>query len=422
MSFPPLFNSSFRPVAPGHDAGLRRFAILALFVPGILAFCLMTSSNLEKLTSFPADMAGSSSQDFMMFYQASTMSMDGEVETLFNPDRLSAAMPDNAKTLAWFYPPTMLLFLAPLALMPYGLAKAVWLCLGAVALVGALRLAFEDKPDAIILAILLIASPVFYAFLLTAQVTLFVAFLLVAGFHWHKTRPILAGICFGLLTLKPHYGLLIPFFLAGAGAWRAFGAAAVTAVLLALASLLHYGPEPWLALIYADGMQFSEHGLSGDSRDRFNFFRTLTKLGLPAGLSLLAYAGWMGVMALAAYLAPRRLPSRQAMAFVLLAACSICPVLWAYQLVIAAIGALMLLGHSRFGDAILAVLVAVLLLGPFPGMLTNSVPASLPVGAALSLLTAAFRPAIFNWRMTAPAWTTGAASPGAVPVPAPTIS
>ena len=34
-------------------------------------------------------------------------------------------------------------------------------------------------------------------------------------------RPVLAGICLGLLTYKPQYGLLFPIVLVAAGHWRA---------------------------------------------------------------------------------------------------------------------------------------------------------------------------------------------------------
>ena len=42
-------------------------------------------------------------------------------------------------------------------------------------------------------------------------------------------RPVLAGILFGALCYKPHFGMLIPVALAASGRWRAFGAAAASA-------------------------------------------------------------------------------------------------------------------------------------------------------------------------------------------------
>jgi len=61
-----------------------------------------------------------------------------------------------------------------------------------------------------------------------------------------KTRPIVAGVLIGLISTKPHVGILIPFALAGAKEWRTFAAAALTVAGLILASILAFGTTPWL--------------------------------------------------------------------------------------------------------------------------------------------------------------------------------
>jgi hypothetical protein len=63
-------------------------------------------------------------------------------------------------------------------------------------------------------------------------------------------RPVLAGICLGLLTYKPQYGLLFPLVLIAAGHWRVFISAAVTAIVVALASVFAFGIESWLAFFH----------------------------------------------------------------------------------------------------------------------------------------------------------------------------
>jgi hypothetical protein len=64
-----------------------------------------------------------------------------------------------------------------------------------------------------------------------------------------SVRPILSGICLGLLTYKPQYGLLFPLVLIAVSEWKVFCSAAVTAVLLAFASWLAFGTESWLAFV-----------------------------------------------------------------------------------------------------------------------------------------------------------------------------
>ena len=64
-------------------------------------------------------------------------------------------------------------------------------------------------------------------------------------------RPIVAGLLFGALCYKPHFGLLMPLALAAGGHWRAFAGAAVAAAVLALISLLLFGTGTWEAFLAA---------------------------------------------------------------------------------------------------------------------------------------------------------------------------
>src|SRR5713226_10032471 len=58
-------------------------------------------------------------------------------------------------------------------------------------------------------------------------------------------RPLLAGLFFGALCYKPHFGLLVPVALAAGGHWRAFAAAFLSAAALCLLSLALFGWEVW---------------------------------------------------------------------------------------------------------------------------------------------------------------------------------
>ena len=77
------------------------------------------------------------------------------------------------------------------------------------------------------------------------------AALLGAGLLMIPSRPALAGVCIGLLSYKPHLGLLIPFALAAAGLWRTFAVAAATTLALALVSIPLFGVSSWIAFFAA---------------------------------------------------------------------------------------------------------------------------------------------------------------------------
>jgi Glycosyltransferase family 87 len=66
-------------------------------------------------------------------------------------------------------------------------------------------------------------------------------------------RTILAGVLLGLLTYKPHLGLLFPIVLAASGHRRAFVTAGITAALMAIASWGAFGSETWGAFFHSIG-------------------------------------------------------------------------------------------------------------------------------------------------------------------------
>jgi len=73
---------------------------------------------------------------------------------------------------------------------------------------------------------------------------------LIAGFAWLPKRPVLAGVAFGLLTLKPQLGVLVPFALLARGEWRAIIYAAFTALTLIGVSCLVLPLDLWTTWIY----------------------------------------------------------------------------------------------------------------------------------------------------------------------------
>lgn len=71
--------------------------------------------------------------------------------------------------------------------------------------------------------------------------------LLVGGVMLLDRRPLTAGILLGALVIKPHLALLVPFWLAAGGRWRAFVAAAASAGGLLALSWLAFGTATMLA-------------------------------------------------------------------------------------------------------------------------------------------------------------------------------
>jgi hypothetical protein len=97
------------------------------------------------------------------------------------------------------------------------------------------------------LVVALALSPILWVNLNFGQLGLILAMLFVGALRLLPTKPVIAGVMIGLLTIKPQLGLLLPLVLVLSGAGRAFAAAAVTALVLIALRLAFYGTAPWEA-------------------------------------------------------------------------------------------------------------------------------------------------------------------------------
>ncbi|MBV40625.1 MAG: hypothetical protein CMM23_18540 [Rhodospirillaceae bacterium] len=92
---------------------------------------------------------------------------------------------------------------------------------------------------------MLLLAPSSFVNVFLGQNGFFTAALALSGFTLLPRRSILAGVMFGLLTFKPHLGIMIPIALLAMGNWRAIMAASLTAGLFLGASVLMYGGDTW---------------------------------------------------------------------------------------------------------------------------------------------------------------------------------
>jgi alpha-1,2-mannosyltransferase len=194
--------------------------------------------------------------DFSNVYAAGTYVLDGHPATPFEPAaqyaRERSIFGGATQFYGWHYPPYFLFIAAALALMPYGLALAIWqvatLCLYLLVIRAILSPAPRPAESGDYLWLLLaLAFPAVLINVGHGQNGFLTAALLGAGLILLDRRPLVAGVLIGLLAYKPQYGLMIPIVLAASGRWRSFAAAAVTVAVLTLATTLAFGPQVWRA-------------------------------------------------------------------------------------------------------------------------------------------------------------------------------
>ena len=97
---------------------------------------------------------------------------------------------------------------------------------------------------------LAIGFPMVFNNTLVGQNGFLTAALIGGTLYLMPVRPVLAGICLGLLSYKPQYGLLFPLVLIAASQWTVFFTAGRHAVAMAFASWLAFGTESWQAFFH----------------------------------------------------------------------------------------------------------------------------------------------------------------------------
>lgn len=146
----------------------------------------------------------------------------------------------------WHYPPPFLLIAAMLAKLSYGAAFTVWAALSFIPFLLTIRALTGHRIGLAIAC----AFPVTLVNVMIGQNGFLTASLIGGTLYLMPKRPILAGVCLGLLTYKPQYGLLFPLMLIAGGYWRTFISAAVTAIVVAAISWLAFGTETWTAFFH----------------------------------------------------------------------------------------------------------------------------------------------------------------------------
>ena len=191
--------------------------------------------------------------DFTNLWAGSKMALQGHVGFLFDVEAYRATLREmfspELPDQEWSYPPSMALIGAPLAMLPIMPAYFIW-TFGTIAL-----LHFAIRPLGLPLWVHLaaLASPAVFMNAIFGQNGALTAALLIGGLLMAPKRPVFAGVLFGLLTIKPHLGILVPFCLIASRNWRAFASAAVTAAMLALATGLAFGFDVWRLFLTETG-------------------------------------------------------------------------------------------------------------------------------------------------------------------------
>lgn len=223
-------------------ARIRRIAVIYFIVTlASLAALLATSDGFRDQMGRPLG------TDFMAFHVAGSVALaeggaaafDAEKQYARHQQLLGEEQPDF---WPYLYPPSFLFVAMVLAAMPYLAGWLIWMGVTLGAYVAAMRTIMPGG-FAVFLAV---AFPAVYSNFLHGQNGFLIAALFAGALGaLSGKRMILAGVLFGLISIKPQYGLLIPLALAAAGQWRAFAGAAASVIALAALPTIAFGVDVW---------------------------------------------------------------------------------------------------------------------------------------------------------------------------------
>jgi len=277
--------------------------------------------------------------DFMSFYAASKLALSGHAADAWSPAAHQAAEDGifgrSLGYWAFFYPPAYLLLCWPLALLPYGAALVAWLGTTTAAALVVLRRWTRDVPWTVLLAF-----PALWLNLGNGQNAALFTAILAGGCLLLPHRPILAGLVFGLLVMKPQLALALPLLLAVSGRWKTVCAMGLGALGLCAAAWLLVGADGYAAFLHNGGLAAAtlDRGLVSPDKMQ-SVFAALRLLGAPSPLALFVHAVVaLGVMSTAAWIAWRYKPEPGALcALMVTATLPLSPFLLDYDLMLLAI-------------------------------------------------------------------------------------
>jgi arabinofuranan 3-O-arabinosyltransferase len=230
-------------------ATLRRFDRLSIAALAMLAFWLGTLifGVIAQDGWINAPDGRPAVGDYLGIYAAGTLADAGAPAGAYDVQRHNATVqalsqkPD-AQPFPWPYPPIFLLVASALALLPYTPSMLIWTIGTLMAFAGAIARISASRRD----MLLMLATPATWLNFYIGQNGALSAALFGFALVVLRAHPLIAGIMIGCLSFKPHLGLLIPIAVLAGGFYRAFAAAVLTTVVLAIVSFAVFGPEPWL--------------------------------------------------------------------------------------------------------------------------------------------------------------------------------
>ncbi|WP_456620262.1 MULTISPECIES: glycosyltransferase family 87 protein [unclassified Bradyrhizobium] len=328
------------PPAVGRHGAVPAALLNISFVLAIVTLAYFPTAYLTHVWIFGADGRGIPT-DFVNVWAAGRLALEGHPAQAWDWDiqkqvELALLKQDFVGHFAWHYPPPFLFVASLLAQFPYSAAFIGWAAFSMLPYLAVMR-AIIGRNAGLVLAV---GFPAAFINILVGQNGFLTASLIGGMLYLMPTRPVLAGICLGLLSYKPQYGLLFPLVLIAAAEWTVLVTAATVAAAIAAVSWLAFGTESWQAFFHWIPM-FSQAFLTEGRAPWFKMQSIFALVRYLGGTEQLAWIfQWVLTASLAVVLVVMwrsRLPYALKAAMLAAATLLTTPYLFMYDLVVLAI-------------------------------------------------------------------------------------
>ncbi|MCA1528923.1 glycosyltransferase family 87 protein [Bradyrhizobium yuanmingense] len=245
-----MAEASSVPPAIGRHGAVPAILVNISFVLAIVTLAYFPTAYLAHLWIFDADGRGIPT-DFVNVWAAGRLALEGHPAQAWDWDiqkqvELALLKQDFVGHFAWHYPPPFLFVASFLAQFPYAIAFIGWAAFSMVPYLAVMRAIIGCNAGLVVA----VGFPAAFLNILVGQNGFLTASLIGGMLYLLPTRPVLAGICLGLLSYKPQYGLLFPLVLFAAAEWTVLFTAAIVTVAIAAMSWLAFGTESWQAFFH----------------------------------------------------------------------------------------------------------------------------------------------------------------------------
>lgn len=229
----------------------------------ILGLCLWLLYGWNLSTPGLRDRNGNlKGTDFLHFYTLGLLADAHRGADLYDVDAQAALAAQHVPEAAGLrylplYPPQVSMLFAPLALLSYGRALALWWAFGAL-LYGVCcyriwRACPNLRDQGGTVLIVAVAFPAFLHLIAWGQTSaLALACFTAIFFLLRARRDFAAGLVLGCLIFKPQLGLAAAVVFVAMGAWRIVAGAVLSAAAQLAIGVIYYGAQPlrtWLSLL-----------------------------------------------------------------------------------------------------------------------------------------------------------------------------